>query len=175
MRRRPAVPGLVRSIFGAAVVLMLGEAQALDPETPLAEFTLTTWTRAEGLPHNFVIDLEQSSEGYLWLATWSGAARFNGREFEIFDQQRLPWNADGSVWKLTSARDGSLLLGSQRYGLSRQRDGAFRHEWQAEANAPLLSMTEDSRGRLARSSGTTASRTACRTARRCRWPPPPMA
>jgi diguanylate cyclase (GGDEF)-like protein len=148
MRRCPAVFGFVRACFGIALALAQSDAQALDPATPLAEFTLTTWTRAEGLPHNFVIDLEQSSEGYLWLATWRGAARFNGREFEVFDQQRLPWNADGSVWKIARARDGSLLLGSQRYGLTRQRDGVFRHEWPAQPNAPLLSLVDDSRGRL---------------------------
>jgi diguanylate cyclase (GGDEF)-like protein len=138
----------VRWILGTAFCLGLSPARALDPDTPLAEFTLSTWTRADGLPHNFVIDLEQSSEGYLWLATWRGAVRFNGREFEVFDQQRLPWNEDGSVWKLARTRDGSLLLGSQRFGLSRQRDGKFRHEWQPEQPALLLSVVEDTRGRL---------------------------
>lgn len=148
MRRRSTAFRLIRCLVGMALSSMLGEAVALNPDTPLAEFTLSTWTRAEGLPHNFVIDVEQSSEGYVWLATWRGAARFNGREFDIFDQQRLPWNEDGSVWKLARMRDGSLLLGSQRFGLTRQRDGAFSRVWQSETNAPLLSVIEDSRGRL---------------------------
>lgn len=120
---------------------------ALDAARPLAEFSLSTWTRAEGLPHGFVIDIEQSSEGYIWVATWRGAARFNGREFEIFDQRKLPWNEDGSVWKIASNSDGSLLLGSQRFGLSRQRGGLWSHEWQPEPGTALLSVVEDSEGR----------------------------
>jgi hypothetical protein len=38
-------------------------AQALDPARPLAEFTLETWGRDQGLLHGFVIDLAQSPDG----------------------------------------------------------------------------------------------------------------
>ena len=98
MRSRASWP--VASLLLGSLGLACSPCLALDPDKPLAEFSLSTWTRAEGLPHNFVIDLEQSSEGYVWLATWRGAARFNGRAFELFDQARLPWNEDGAVWKL---------------------------------------------------------------------------
>jgi len=125
-----------------------GPCAALDASRPLAEFTLSTWTRNEGLPHGFVIDIEQSGEGYIWIATWRGAARFNGRTFEVFDQGRLPWNEDGSVWKIAAISDGSLLLGSQRFGLSRQQGGQWTQEWRPASGAALLSVIEDSLGRI---------------------------
>lgn len=134
-------------LLAGALGLGASQCLALDATRPLAEFSLSTWTRAEGLPHGFVIDIEQSSEGYIWVATWRGAARFNGREFEIFDQRTLPWNEDGSVWKISAASDGSLLLGSQRFGLSRQRGGLWSHEWQPEPGTALLAVIEDSEGR----------------------------
>ena len=40
-------------------------AAALDPQRPLAEFTLTSWGREDGLPHSFIIDLAQSADGAL--------------------------------------------------------------------------------------------------------------
>lgn len=135
-------------MLSLACVFQVSPALALDAARPLAEFTLTTWTRADGLPHGFIIDLEQSSEGYIWAATWRGAARFNGREFRIFDQAQLPWNEDGSVWKIARARDGGLLLGSQRFGLSRLRDGRWMRAWQPEPGTTLLSVVEDTAGRV---------------------------
>ena len=122
---------------------------ALDPDSPLAEFTLKTWGREDGLPHGLVIDLEQSSDGYVWAATWQGAARFNGREFVNFDQQRLPWIPDGAAWSLTNAADGSLLLASQRYGLSRRRDGQWTPEPGLEGElSRLFAVAEDAAGIL---------------------------
>ncbi len=135
-------------LLAGALGLGASQCLALDASKPLAEFSLSTWTRAEGLPHGFVIDIKQSSEGYIWAATWSGAARFNGREFEIFDQSKLPWNEDGSVWKIARLNDGGLLLASQRFGLSRQRDGQWSHTWRTEPGSLLLSVIEDSLGRV---------------------------
>ena len=140
---------VARLLAIAASTLPMAPAQALDPARPLAEFTLQIWGRDQGLPHGFVIDLVQSADGYLWASTWQGAARFNGREFVVFDERRLPWNRDGAVWSLGLGADGSLLLGSQRYGVSRLRDGRWAPEAQAaDTPRPLLKVLEDREGRL---------------------------
>lgn len=55
------------------------------PEKPLNEYALRSWTTRDGLPHNSVNRITQSEEGYLWLATWEGPVRYNGRDFTVFD------------------------------------------------------------------------------------------
>ena len=39
-----------------------------------------------GLPHNTINAIAQTADGYLWFGTWEGVARYNGREFRIFDR-----------------------------------------------------------------------------------------
>lgn len=149
MEPRVVGRGACQRLVMLLLAVLATPSQALDPARPLAEFTLETWGRDEGLPHGFVIDLAQSPDGYLWAATWQGAARFNGREFVVFDERRLPWNRDGAAWTLGLGADGSLLLGSQRYGVSRLRDGRWAPEAQAaDAPRPLLKVLEDRAGRL---------------------------
>src|SRR5271163_3155927 len=51
-----------------------------------AQYRFDTWTAENGLPQNIIRDIEQTSDGYLWLATLNGLARFDGVRFTIFDK-----------------------------------------------------------------------------------------
>ena len=49
------------------------------------EYSFDAWTTANGLPQNTVTGLVQTPDGYLWLSTFDGLARFDGVRFTIFD------------------------------------------------------------------------------------------
>jgi signal transduction histidine kinase/ligand-binding sensor domain-containing protein len=49
-----------------------------------------SWTTENGLPQNSVHAIFQSRDGYLWIATEGGIARFNGIEFRIFQHENTP-------------------------------------------------------------------------------------
>lgn len=70
----------------------------------------------EGIPQSQVSALAQDREGYLWVGTWGGLARFNGREFRVFRRQ------DGlhssRIHEFLLARDGTLWIATVG-GLSR--------------------------------------------------------
>ncbi len=80
-----------------------------------------SWSTENGLPQNSVHQIFQSQDGYIWLATEGGAARFDGLNFKVFNQETHPTvfssndiccfaqNAADSLWIGTS---GGLL----RYG-----------------------------------------------------------
>ncbi len=50
------------------------------------EYGFDVWTTANGLPQNTVTGVAQTPDGYLWLATFDGLARFDGVKFTIFDK-----------------------------------------------------------------------------------------
>ncbi len=50
----------------------------------LSDYFKEVWTTRDGLPHNTINAIAQSEDGYLWVGTWEGAARFNGRSFTVF-------------------------------------------------------------------------------------------
>ena len=71
-----------------------------------------TWMTADGLPENTVTALAQSPDGYLWIMTPSGVARFDGMRFETYQSPDIPAmppsakdrtlvDADGVIWKGT--------------------------------------------------------------------------
>ena len=64
-----------------------GLALALDPGRALSEFNSQVWLTENGLPQNTVHSITQAKDGYIWLATEEGLARFDGIRFTVFDKQ----------------------------------------------------------------------------------------
>ncbi len=48
-------------------------------------YVIRQWTAESGLPQNGIVFVHQGPKGYLWIGTYSGLVRFDGRKFKVFD------------------------------------------------------------------------------------------
>ncbi len=95
----------------------------LDPTKALTQLGLDSWTTDQGLPNATVNAVRQTRDGYVWLGTYDGLARFDGSRFTVFHQgQGLGSNG---VRALAEDRDGALWIGTNGGGVSRLVRGAF--------------------------------------------------
>ncbi|WP_350595050.1 MULTISPECIES: two-component regulator propeller domain-containing protein [unclassified Pseudoalteromonas] len=85
---------------------------------PLSDYFFETWNTRSGLPHNSINSLAQTQDGYLWIATWEGLARFNGQEFKLFTRAEINNLPDSGLRALTPTDDGGLLIAGSRGGIS---------------------------------------------------------
>jgi diguanylate cyclase (GGDEF)-like protein len=125
-------------------------AAAADTTKPIDDYFKETWTTRDGLPHNLVHNVTQTPDGYLWFATWEGVARYNGREFRIFDRGTVPELRDNGVRALRLGAGGTLWLGTSRGGVTRYRDGQWKTFTQADglAQDEIMDLHEDRQGQL---------------------------
>jgi signal transduction histidine kinase/ligand-binding sensor domain-containing protein len=84
-----------------------------------------TWTTENGLPQNSVTSIVQTRDGYLWLGTFGGLARFDGVEFTVFNTVNTPGIKSDRIRALYEDAEGNLWIGSEHGGLTRYRDGVF--------------------------------------------------
>jgi ligand-binding sensor domain-containing protein len=76
-------------------------------------YRVTHWTAESGLPENRVLALAQTPDGYIWIGTLYGLARFDGVRFTVFDHSNTPEMADDAIDELAVDRkDGSLWVGT---------------------------------------------------------------
>ncbi len=87
-------------------------------------YTARTWQTEEGLPHNVVQAVAQTPDGYLWVGTQGGLARFDGLRFTTFDAKNTPGIKSSYITCLCVDRGGTLWIGTQD-GLVRLKDGVF--------------------------------------------------
>lgn len=103
---------LVRSIVYAVLIwLPPRPAAALSPKKSFEQYSRTVWSQQQGLPQDTITAMVQTSDGYLWLGTNDGLARFDGYEFVVFDKARgdLPSNI---IKALAPGPDGTLWVGT---------------------------------------------------------------
>ena len=98
-------------------------AEAASPEEP-AGFGLDLWGGAEGFLQTRIRAIQQTSDGYLWLATAGGLVRFDGVRFTTFNVQTGSLR-DNEVWTLKETRDGALWAGTISGGLTCYQNGVF--------------------------------------------------
>lgn len=90
------------------------------------EFLIQSWTGENGLPGNTVTSVAQTPDGYLWVGTLSGLARFDGVRFVNVDLAKVMKAHDTMVTCLYTDRRGDLWIGTEEGSLLRYRLGTFR-------------------------------------------------
>ena len=106
----------------------------VEKALPLSDYYTQTWTTHDGLPHNGINAISQTSDGYLWIGTWEGLARFNGREFKVFTRGSKIGLPDSAIKSLTSTQEGKLLVAGARGGLSERSN----QQWSPKPSAPTM-------------------------------------
>src|SRR5215216_5791287 len=109
----------------AALLLLAGTpALALDPNRSLNEFGHQAWLTENGLPQNTVQAIVQTHDGYLWIGTQEGLARFDGLNFTVFDKENTPAFKSNDIRFLHEDKQGRLWI-STSYGLVCRHNGQF--------------------------------------------------
>lgn len=105
-------------------LFLAGVANALDPNRSLTEFGNQVWLTETGLPQNTVQAITQTRDGYLWIGTQEGLAKFNGTGFAVFDKENTPQLKSNDIRALLEDRLGVLWI-STSYGLVKMQNGTF--------------------------------------------------
>ncbi len=90
-----------------------------------AQYRMTTWTTAEGLPQSSVVAVAQTPDGFIWATTLGGLARFDGRTFRTFDTTTNPELPNSRFGGLLVDDSGQLWVTLQTRELMRFVDGTF--------------------------------------------------
>jgi len=98
---------------------------SLDPSKFLTQYVHDVWTTANGLPQNSVLAMAQTPDGYLWLGTENGLARFDGVRFVTFDRRNAPALKSNIFDALLVDHRGDLWIGTLGGGLVRLSHGVF--------------------------------------------------
>src|SRR3954466_6195138 len=101
----------------AAMACLLVGPWSIHADSAVTQFpqdlTLRAWTKQQGLPDDSVTAVLQTRDGYLWVGTSGGLARFDGVRFAMM----APWNIKSNsvlcITALCEDSQGKLWIGTQ--------------------------------------------------------------
>ena len=120
-----AAVGRVILVVSALVGLAWPAVLRAQPAPAPAQHIVDLWQQADGLPQNYVFTVIQSRDGYLWIGTRSGLARFDGVRFTHVDDRTPGQLRDSEVWALAEDRASALWIGTYGGGLTRLQQGRY--------------------------------------------------
>ena len=105
------------------VLVLAAYGQDPFPDQRPMPYRVRSWQTDDGLPQNSVYALAQTPDGYLWVGTREGLAKFDGIRFTP-----PPSPADAALSRawitaLTVSADGALWVGTELNGLARLHNG----------------------------------------------------
>lgn len=108
-----------------ALVCCKGLALAVDPSRTFSQYVQEYWGVDRGFPNETVSSIAQTRDGYLWIGTDKSLIRFDGLNFQKF-QQAIPASFPiGAVQSLVSDGQGNLWILLPTTKLLRYHDGMF--------------------------------------------------
>jgi ligand-binding sensor domain-containing protein/signal transduction histidine kinase len=113
-------------ISGLMLLIFVESGLALDPKKSITQYHLDVWTEREGLPQGSVQAITQTHDGYLWIGTRDGLARFDGVSFTVFRGETTPGLPANDIRALCEDKAGQLWIGTFNGGLSCYFQGEFR-------------------------------------------------
>ena len=139
-------PGKVRCIAGLSCLL----AFCCAAPAASAQYRLDSWTADTGLPQNIIHGIRQTPDGYLWVATFDGLARFDGVRFTTFDKSNSPGMSSNRIRVLYKDLRGDLWMGTESGEVTRYQNGTFTtyNEQNGLPGADVGGITGDDSGNL---------------------------
>lgn len=112
------------------------------------QYVTTVWQTEQGLPQNTVNAMLQDHQGYIWIGTFGGLARFDGERFTVFANS--PGFSSARILALHASRSGVLWIGTVDGGLIRLQDGiATAYSEHDGLPSPYVSsIREDAEGKI---------------------------
>jgi len=127
MHRRES-PFPLRFILPAVLTAcLLAMVQPL-PAAPV-DYLVDKWDTEANLPSSTVTSVQQTPDGYLWIGTYNGLARFDGARFVTFDPMNTPELGQARVQGLFLDVNGTLWINTFKGGLTSYRNGVWHSEW----------------------------------------------
>jgi ligand-binding sensor domain-containing protein len=129
----------------SSVFLFFGASAQERRVSPLLQYIHKIYTSEDGLPQNRARALVQTYDGFLWIGTQDGLARFNGTTFQAYTKENTPALHHNDITSLLQAEDSSLWIGTFN-GLAQLKKGVFTYH--PINTGPVRGLASDRAGNL---------------------------
>jgi signal transduction histidine kinase/ligand-binding sensor domain-containing protein len=98
----------------------------LAKNKPLHQFNFTPYNTSNNLPTNSVLQIIQSSQGYIYISSYAGLIQFDGKRFVMFNKKNTPAFKSNITGRIKEDHFGTIWITTQGSGLISYNEGKFK-------------------------------------------------
>lgn len=138
-------------LFLASVLSRAQQLRDMDTSTDASpDYVVSHWGMEDGLPSDSVRTGLQTRDGYVWVGTYNGLARFDGVNFRVFNDANTPALKNRLINRLQEDAQGRLWIGTDTGQLAWHDESGFHdvpitNTWRT---APICRLCEVTNGVL---------------------------
>lgn len=133
----------IKGFCAGALVLVFLTAHGASVGT--GDYLIDVWTGENGLRSSSVTAVAQTPDGYLWVGTYNGLARFDGVRFVTSDPANTPALQRARVRRLSVDANGVLWINTYDGSLTTFRGDHFQLEWKGDGSSDATTTMISSR------------------------------
>ncbi len=126
--------GVILCLFASS-----GICFAQSPDPPISALFSKQWSGANGLVSNEITSSVETESGFLWITSYHGLMRFDGKNVDVFNQRSIPFLKTGAFEKAYEDKQGALWFTSHSNGIVQFKNNAF-HPFPAISDKRLSSV-----------------------------------
>lgn len=143
---------LLGTVLAMVLLCLPPAARALQADQALHQYVRANWSIQHGLPQISALAVAQGSDGYIWVGTQAGLARFDGVRFTHYTAENTPDLPGNWISSLQMDADGRLWIGTYK-GIAVYDGSSFMRMLPADVDADALSLdtralAEDAQGTI---------------------------
>ena len=154
MKRELPMSRISRLIIAFSILVIISTSASAD-KIFLSGCSQVLYDAKNGMEANDANDVLQSSDGYIWIASYKGLIRYDGNKFTVYNRYTSKEFTAISAMCLHEDKDGRLWIGTNGAGLFCLYKGRFKKiEDLCRAEFGMIrSVVSDSRGNIFVGSG----------------------
>jgi len=139
---------VLRHLLAGWLLALPLTVQAIPADVPLRSLSYQSWGEDDGLPQMSAEALVFDRDGFAWIGTQKGLAKFDGSQFQVFDLENTPALKANFISRLFVDGSGRLWIGTIK-GLVSYQDHTFSGvAADGKEVGRVNGLTEDAQGRL---------------------------
>jgi signal transduction histidine kinase/ligand-binding sensor domain-containing protein len=112
--------------IGVASDIAWSQSNDISSASLIRQGYYTQYTGDNGLISNGINSSLQAQDGFIWITTYNGIMRFDGRKVDVFDRSNIPFLTTDAFYKVYEDHEGKLWFASQGSGIVTYKNSKFQ-------------------------------------------------
>jgi signal transduction histidine kinase/ligand-binding sensor domain-containing protein len=113
------------AIFVVAALSASAQRKEFSPTSILSQGFVYKWTGENGLISNNITSALQSKDGFIWITTYNGIMRFDGKRITVYDKATIPFLETEAFYRVYEDEQSALWFASQGSGVVKFKNKKF--------------------------------------------------